>query len=112
MTKAILMKRGKSLDDKQVNGALFRNVYKKKELGANITHLLPGAKTEQFKHNGQEIHYIIAGKVTFHVGKEKYHMLEGDMLFHDSGDTHWSKNSGPCEAVYLTISTPFTFSLK
>jgi len=41
MAKAILMKRGKSLKDKQVNGTLFRNVYKKKELGAKKFEKVP-----------------------------------------------------------------------
>lgn len=109
--KSVLMKHGKSLKDKQVNGALFRNIFKNKDLGANITHLLPGASTEHFKHSGQEIHFVISGEVTYHVGRDKFLLQKGDLLFHESESTHWSTNPGVCEAVYLTISTPFTFSL-
>ena len=111
MTKTTVVKWGQSKKERRDNCVLFRNVIRDKQLGANFTHLLPGSKTESFKHEGFEIHYVIKGEVVFHVGKEKFLLQEGDILSHDSTSAHWSKNTGNDEAIYLTISTPYTFAL-
>ena len=111
MKKTILMKAGKTLKDIYQTGSLYRNVLKTDKLEANITHLLPGTKTNSFKHKGQEFKLMMKGEVEYNVGEERFILQEGDMLFHHSEDKHWAKNIGKGEAVFITISTPPTFTL-
>lgn len=111
MAKAVLMKAGESIMDVREEGTLYRNVLKTDILEANLTHILPGTETSPFMHRGQEFKVMIRGTVEYGVGDEVYTLGEGDMLFHDSSEKHWARNIGNCEAVFMTISTPPTFSL-
>lgn len=108
MTRSILMKSGAFVNEKRAVGALYRNVFQIDALGANVTHLLPGTKSEKFSHEGHEIHVVMKGELEYHVGEETFLLKEGDMLFHSSEPTHWSANPGVFECVYVTVSTPFT----
>ena len=110
MGKATLMKAGESINEKMAAGVLFRNVINIENLEANVTHMLPGTKTEKFSHRGEEIKYVVKGEVVYHVGKEKFVLQKGDMLYHPSTIPHWSENKGYKEAIIVTMSTPPTFT--
>jgi quercetin dioxygenase-like cupin family protein len=110
VAKATLMKAGESKKEIMAPGVLYRNVINIDKLEANVTHMLPSAKTDRFSHEGQEIKFVVKGEVEYHVGNEKYLLQKGDMLHHPSNETHWSKNIGTKEAIYVTISTPPTFT--
>lgn len=110
MAKTVFMKAGESLAEVRRSGQLFMNVINIEKMEANLTHMLPGAKTKPFKHKGQEIKYMVKGTMKYHVGDKDFVLEEGDLLFHHSSDEHWSKNIGKSEAVILTISTPPTFT--
>jgi len=110
MAKATLMKAGESIKEIMGTGVLFRNVINIEKLEANVTHMLPGTRTDKFSHRGEEIKYVVKGEVVYHVGKEKYVLQKGDMLYHPSSETHWSENKGSKEAIIVTISTPPTFT--
>ena len=111
MKQTIFKKAGEYLTEKRMTGRLYRNVIKIEKMEANITHMLPGAKSQPYKHRGHEIHIMFKGEAEFRVGKEKYMMQEGDMLFHSSMQPHSSRNPGTSQAVYITISTPPTFTM-
>ena len=111
MAKPILMKAGESLSDVRQSGSLYRNILKTDKLEANITHMLPGTKTDAFVHKGEEFKLMIKGEMEYGVGEKKFIMQEGDMLFHSSSEKHWARNIGRSEAVFITISTPPTFQL-
>lgn len=111
MSKTVFMKAGESIREIQKGGRLYRNVIQIEKMEANMTHMLPGTKSKPFKHKGQEIHVMIRGKVEFTVGDEKFLLKEGDMLFHHSSEPHSASNKGRFEAVFVTISTPPTFTL-
>ena len=110
MTDTMLMKAGEFKEEKKMQGKLFQNIIKTKTMEANITHLLPGTKTQKYTHKGGEIHYMIEGEVEFKVGDEKYILQAGDILFHSSNKPLRSKNlSSSRSAKYITVSTPPTF---
>lgn len=109
MSKTVFMKAGKSIKEVKRVGKLYRNVIKRDKMEANVTHMLPGSKSQPFKHKGQEIHIMVKGEVEFLVGKEKFLMQHGDMLYHNSEVPHSAVNRGAYEAVYVTISTPPSF---
>ena len=111
MTKNILMKAGESKKEIIKDGVLYKNVMKIEDIEANTVHLLPGCNTEGFKHKGQEIKIVLNGEVEYHVGKDKFILQKGDMLFHHSDDKHWAVNKGNKEVIFVTISTPPTFTL-
>ena len=111
MSKTIFMKKGESLRDEKRTGILYRNVFKIENMEANVTHILPSCKTQGFAHKGNEIKFMVKGELEYHVGDEKFILQEGDMLFHHSTDKHWAVNKSAGEAIFITVSTPPTFSL-
>lgn len=110
MAKAVLMKAGESKKEILDSGILYQNIINIDQMEANVTRMLPGTKTNKFSHKGQEIKVMVKGEVEYHVGKEKYILQKGDMLYHPSSEIHWSRNIGIKEAIYVTISTPPTFT--
>ena len=111
MKNAVLMKAGESIKEVRKDGRLYRNVIKIDKMEANVTHMLPGSKSQAYKHKGQEIHVMIRGEVEFDIGDEKFIMQEGDMLYHHSDIPHRTVNRGIYEAIFVTISTPPTFAM-
>ena len=111
MTKYVLMKKGESLKDEKRTGILYRNILMEEKMEATVTHILPTCKTQGFSHKGKEIKFLVKGELEYHVGDELFLLEEGDMLFHHSEDKHWAHNKGSGEAIFITISTPGTFSM-
>ncbi|MCK5038616.1 MAG: cupin domain-containing protein [Thermoplasmata archaeon] len=111
MTKTILMKKGESLKDEKRTGVLYRNVLMVEKMEATVTHILPTCKTQGFSHKGKEIKFMVKGELEYHVGDEAFTLQEGDTLFHHSDDKHWAENKGTGEAIFITVSTPGTFSM-
>jgi mannose-6-phosphate isomerase-like protein (cupin superfamily) len=64
---------------------------------------------KQYRHDGEELHFVIDGEIEYLVGEKTYKMLEGDSLWHKSTLPHGARNSGSKKAVYLTIGVPPTF---
>jgi len=65
-----------------------------------------GALSESYRHEGEEIHIMLKGKVEYQVGDRSYVMEEGDVLWHSSDVPHRAKNVGREKAVYLTVGMP------
>ena len=111
MTKTVFMKKGESQKDEKRGGVLYRNVLMVEKMEATVTHILPQCKTQPFSHKGKEIKFMVKGELDYHVGDDMFIFQEGDMLFHHSDDKHWASNKGTGEAIFITVSTPGTFSI-
>ena len=111
MANTVLMKKGESLKDEKRTGVLYRNILMVEKMEATVTHILPQCKTQGFSHKGKEIKLVVKGELEYHVGDEEFILREGDMLFHHSDDKHWALNKGTGEAIFITVSTPGTFSI-
>ncbi len=111
MAKTVLMKKGESLKDEKRTGVLYRNIVMQEKMEATVTHILPQCKTQGFSHKGKEIKFMVKGELEYHVGDDMFIFQEGDTLFHHSDDTHWARNKGTGEAIFITVSTPGTFNI-
>jgi transcriptional regulator with XRE-family HTH domain len=54
-------------------------------------------------HEGEELMYILEGKVNFYYGGKKYSLAEGDCIYLDSGIPHRSERVGKKPAKSLTV---------
>lgn len=68
----------------------------------------PGASSEVYEHEGEEIKIFIQGKVEYTVGEKVYRLKEGDVLWHMSDIPHRVKNIGDTKAIFFTVDTPPT----
>ncbi len=107
--KCVYVKKGNEKKKKKVDGKLFRLLQKSDEMEAIIAELEVGVESSRYRHQGEEFHIVLKGKMEYTVGKDVYTMEVGDSLWHPSNIYHSAKNIGDERLVYLTVSTPPTF---
>jgi transcriptional regulator with XRE-family HTH domain len=60
-------------------------------------------KKTTFKHEGQEILFVLEGRMRFHYGLEEFIVEEGDCLYFDSDIPHFGEAVGPEPAKCLMV---------
>ncbi len=77
---------------------------------ANIHCVSPGGHTDgEITHIGEEIGYILTGKLDLMVEGVTYRLSEGDCFFFKSELRHGYRNPGKVETRVLWVCTPPTF---
>jgi transcriptional regulator with XRE-family HTH domain len=60
-----------------------------------------------FQHEGQEILYVLEGKMRFRHGSDEYIVNQGDCVYFDSGIPHLGESCGPGETkCFMVIYAP------
>lgn len=79
-------------------------------LQANIHHVAPqGSSDGCIEHVGEEMGYVLKGKLEFLVDGKTYLLRKGDSFFFDSSLPHGYRNPGDSEASVLWVNTPPSF---
>lgn len=79
-------------------------------LQANIHIVQPGAASDgQIVHAGEEVGYVLEGKVELTLGEERYLLEAGDSFTFSSQVPHGYRNVGKALARILWVNTPATF---
>ncbi|HEV7815425.1 MAG TPA: XRE family transcriptional regulator [Janthinobacterium sp.] len=79
-------------------------------LQANIHIVSPGAASDGFiQHAGEEVGYVLEGKLELTLGEERYCLGEGDVFTFPSQIPHGYRNTGTCVARILWVNSPATF---
>jgi mannose-6-phosphate isomerase-like protein (cupin superfamily) len=102
----------KASDKKTMNfeGKHLELLFKSGKMEGILITVEPGEDFgKQYRHDGEELHFIIEGEVEYMVGDNTYKMSEGDSLWHKSILPHGARNPGTKRAIYLTIGVPPTF---
>ena len=77
---------------------------------ANIHCVSPGGHTDgEISHIGEEIGYILTGKLELTVAGQTYSLSEGDCFFFKSDLSHGYRNPGKTVTRVLWVCTPPTF---
>lgn len=77
---------------------------------ANIHCVSPGGHTDgEISHVGEEIGYILSGKLELRVDGQIYNLSEGDCFFFKSDLSHGYRNPGKVMTRVLWVCTPPTF---
>ena len=108
----ILMRSGDEKSRTQTPGKLFRLMIKSKKLEAIIAEIEPHTSSRWYKHEGEEIHYVLEGEIEYDVGEKSYKLHKGDLLWHNSNIEHRAKNISDKKAKYATVGTPPTFMIE
>lgn len=79
-------------------------------LQANIHIVQPGAASHgQIVHAGEEVGYVLEGKVELTLGEERYLLEAGDSFTFSSQVPHGYRNVGKAVARIVWVNTPATF---
>lgn len=60
-------------------------------------------------HPGDELGYVLRGRVAIHFGKEAHRAKEGECFYFIADRDHFIKNTGSDDAVILWVTTPPAF---
>ncbi|WP_026074214.1 cupin domain-containing protein [Brevibacillus massiliensis] len=82
-----------------------------KALEAMLLTLKPGAASgkKSHAHSGEEIGYIITGRLLYTVGQTTYTLEAGDAIYYDASLPHHYKNIGDTDCVSIWVVTPPSF---
>ena len=105
----ILLKSGDQIKKIKRPGKLFRLMIKSKNMEAIIAEMDPHTTSRWYKHDGEEVHYILEGEIEYEVGDKSFHLGKGEVLWHKSDIRHRAKNITNKKVKYATIGTPPTF---
>ncbi|MGN0818453.1 MAG: helix-turn-helix domain-containing protein [Candidatus Coproplasma sp.] len=82
----------------------------KNEMEPVLVELMAGASTsDDFPHEGEEFGYVLEGKISISLGKNKYVCKKGETFYYKANKTHSISNTGKSNAKFLWISTPPNF---
>ncbi len=70
----------------------------------------PGASRPMLlvSHEGEEVLYLLSGRIEFQIGRERFVMEPGDCVHFNSDQPHMGRNIGPVPARLLMIVSPST----
>ncbi len=85
------------------------NRFEGRQLEPLLVHIPPGGGVPRFEHAGEEFFYVLRGKLTVTVGKEKRILGPGASGHHRSTITHGWRNEGKSEVVMVWVGTPPLF---
>ncbi len=69
----------------------------------------PGAKSERFKHKGEEGIFILSGELEVTLGSEKRKLRKGETLWHASTTPHVWENIGSSKAELIAVAAPRSY---
>ena len=105
----IFLKSGEQIKKIKKNGKVFRLMIKSNNMEAIIAEMEPHTSSQWYKHDGEELHYILEGEIDYEVGDKTFHLEKGELLWHKSNIPHRAKNISDKKVKYATIGTPPTF---
>lgn len=71
-----------------------------------VTHIFRTNKPGWFDHEGEELFYVLEGKIKFLYGDKEYLLKEGDCLYFDSSIPHRGEGIGKKPAKVLVVICP------
>ncbi len=71
-----------------------------------VTHIFQSKKLGRFDHEGEELFYVLEGKIRFLYGDKEYLLKEGDCLYFDSSVPHRGEGVGKKPAKVLVVICP------
>ncbi len=110
MEDAILISNSAIKKTLDFEGKHLELLFKSGRMEGILIEVEPGENFgKQFRHDGEELHFVIEGEIEYMVGDNTYKMGVGDCLWHNSDIPHGARNTGTRKAKYLTIGVPPTF---
>jgi quercetin dioxygenase-like cupin family protein len=93
-------------------GKTFRLMIKSERLEAIVAEIEPHTSSRWYKHDGEELHYVLEGEIVYEVGEKSYKLAKGELLWHNSNIKHRAINNSDKIAKYATVGTPPTFMIS
>ncbi|UCB59412.1 MAG: cupin domain-containing protein [Thermoplasmatales archaeon] len=105
----VILRSGEQKSIIETPGKKFRLMIKSKNLEAIIAEIEPHTSSRWYKHNGEELHYVLEGEIEYEVGDQSFKLKKGELLWHKSTVKHRAVNHTSIKAKYATVGTPPTF---
>lgn len=82
-----------------------------RKIEAGIIRLKKGAGVSKkpMRHEGEELHFVLKGKILYYINNEEFLLKKGDSIHFYSSNPHNMKNTEEGEAEVLVVVTPSPF---
>jgi len=107
--ESIFLRSGNQIKKIKRTGKIFRLMIKSNNMEAIIAEMEPHTSSSWYKHDGEELHYVLEGEIEYEVGDKTFHLEKGEVLWHKSNIRHRANNISDKKVKYATIGTPPTF---
>ncbi|MGI2328214.1 helix-turn-helix domain-containing protein [Planococcus sp. YIM B11945] len=78
-----------------------------KEMETHLMIIAPGGKSDKlYVNSGEEVGYVLKGKITIYLGQEKCELEEGDSIYFPGDIPHGWENTTDSETITLWTVTP------
>lgn len=74
-----------------------------------IIEIPPGIRNEKMRHVGEEMYYVITGKLTVYVNEKQYELCTSDVIHFPSTIPHFYENKSEETTKILCVVTPTLF---
>ncbi len=96
--------------DEKVFGYRYESIVptkRQKRMEPFVVIHLPGKESSWFDHEGEELFYVLEGKINFFYGDEECSLYEGDCIYFDSSIRHRGEAVGkkPAQALVVIYSS-------
>lgn len=108
---AILLRKGEQKRSIKKPGRVYRLMIKSENLEAIIAEIDPHTSSPWYRHDGEELHYVLDGEIDYDVGEKSYKLQKGEVLWHKSNIKHRARNNSDKKVKYATVGSPPTFIL-
>jgi len=89
-----------------VRPGVDRKVFSGEGATLALHRLMPGHEPRPHSHVHEQLVYILAGTIRFHVGDEEHLVEAGGLLAIPSGAEHWGEVVGDEPVLNLDVFTP------
>ena len=97
----------RTIDREENSGFAYKLIFESRLSGDRqqvmLVEVEPGAKREPVSGDGNEVLYMISGRLNYRIGEDSICFGPGDVLFFDSSVPHVPENPGPEKAVLLAL---------
>ena len=97
----------RTIDREDNRGFAYKLIFESRLSGDRqqvmLVEVEPGAKREPVSGDGNEILYMISGRLIYRIGEDCIDFGPGDVLFFDSSEPHVPENPGTEKAVLLAV---------
>ncbi len=105
----IFRKRERAVKEK--DGVSYSLLVLSDKLIAILAEISPGAETPDYRHEGEEMKYILEGELECISEGRRMLLKSGDVVWHKPGEKHKVRNVGKRTARYIAVATRPSFEI-
>lgn len=108
--KVKIRRKSEIIEYREMDGFTFQFLMGSQAFELLMTELKPNTEMQEaFSHPGEEIHYVVEGKLEVRIDDQVYILAAGDSIWHDSNQPHLWRNPTDKPTRVCTAAWPRSY---